>query len=340
MLSRYNKHNIPTIKTEMSMSSVVSVVIPTYERPEFLEGAIETALGQTYDDIEVIVVDDGSEEAYAEEITSRYPDSVRCVHHDENRGLSAARNTGIEAASAEYIAFLDDDDRWHSTKIERQVAALEMNERAGLASCLVVSMTPEGDLIHCEASGTNGDCSERILVGNVIGTPSRILVRSECFDQVGAFDESLPTKQDWDFYIRLCQRWLITTVEQPLCFRTAHDSMSSNKDQGRKDAMRIRNKHRDILKEKNLWDESLALQKGFNAKHYLKTGDRVEARAELMRAIKKKPNKSRFLLFISSFLPNRAIQILLRLKRRVNVRRNCPESISQQIQNYRLDGDE
>ncbi|MFB6186238.1 MAG: glycosyltransferase family 2 protein, partial [Halobacteriaceae archaeon] len=97
--------------------TLVSVVIPTYERPEYLQGAIQTALGQTYDNIEVIVVDDGSSDPYADEIVAEFPQSVTCIRHDENEGLSAARNTGIRNANGEYVAFLDDDDRWHKTKI-------------------------------------------------------------------------------------------------------------------------------------------------------------------------------------------------------------------------------
>lgn len=239
-------------------SELVSVVIPTYNRPEYLEGAIETALGQTYDKIEVIVVDDGSEDPYAKENVSEHPEFVNCVCHEENQGLSAARNTGIRNSNGGYVAFLDDDDRWHKTKIARQVSALEENKKAGLATCLVAAITPENEIVHCETDAPNGDCSESLLIGNQIGTPSRVLVRRECFDDIGTFDESLPTKQDWDFYLRLCQEWNVAAVKDHLCFRTVHDSMSSSSVAVERDKKAILEKHENLIRSANVWKQAKA----------------------------------------------------------------------------------
>lgn len=113
---------------------LVSVVIPLCERPEYLRGAIKTAVKQTYDAIEVIVVDDGSTEQYADTIVTDFPEHVQYVRHEENSGLSAARNTGIERATGRYVAFLDDGDRWHRGKIEQQLKLLERNGTVRLNS--------------------------------------------------------------------------------------------------------------------------------------------------------------------------------------------------------------
>jgi glycosyltransferase involved in cell wall biosynthesis len=236
--------------------TLVSVVIPTYERQEYLRGAIQTALGQTYDPIEVIVVDDGSSEPYAAEIVADFPESVMCIRHDKNQGLSAARNTGIQAANGEYIAFLDDDDRWNKDKIGRQVSILSEHKEAGLATCLVVSITPNKEIVHCEPDAPSGDCLESMLIGNQIGTPSKVLVRKDCFDNIGFFDESLPTKQDWDLYIRLCKEWSVVAISDYLCFRTIHESMSSSSRALERDKKKILQKHKDVIKKKGMWKQA------------------------------------------------------------------------------------
>lgn len=176
----------------------VSAVIPTYNRSEHLDGAIESVLAQTFDDLEVVVVDDGSDSACAEDTVATYPETVHCVAHDQNKGLSAARNTRIQATNGEYVAFLDDDDRWEPSKIERQVTALEANSDATLATCLLAAVSPDGDLLRCEGEKPSGNLPDQILIRNVIGSPSRVLVQASTLDALDGFDEALPTKQDWD----------------------------------------------------------------------------------------------------------------------------------------------
>jgi hypothetical protein len=178
------------------MGRAVSVVIRTYERPDYLPGAVETALQQTHNPLRVVVVDDGSSTEYAAELAASY-DRVRCIEHGANRGSAAAMNTGLDTVDGEFVAFLD-DDRWHETKVERQVAALATTPEAGLATCLRISVTPEGQVVSCQSSAPSGDLSRRLLVRNAIGSPSRVLTRREVVTE-HRFDETLPTKNDWEF---------------------------------------------------------------------------------------------------------------------------------------------
>jgi len=302
--------------------TTVSVVIPTYERPKYLPGAIQTALGQTYENIEIIVVDDGSTEPYADEIGAEFPESVTCVRHEENKGLSAARNTGIENASGEYIAFLDDDDRWHQTKIERQVQALETNSDAGLATCLVAAVTPDRELAYCENGTAYGDCAVDLLVGNQIGTPSRVLVREKCIDEVGGFDESLPTKQDWDFYIRLSQKWDIEAVEDHLCFRTVHESMSSSPESAARDTGAILEKHEDLIRRHGRWTQARAEISGRVGRAYLRQYALRDARQKFARAFRLSPSGTRALLFLLSFTHPVIVGHLTDLKHWLSLKRN------------------
>jgi glycosyltransferase involved in cell wall biosynthesis len=116
----------------MSSDPLVSVVVPTYYRNDWLRGAIESALEQTYEPIGIIVVDD-SGERHAEPVAREY--DVTYIAHEENRGGNPARNTGIEAARGEYIQLLDDDDRLDPTKTEKQVAVLESDPSVGVVYC-------------------------------------------------------------------------------------------------------------------------------------------------------------------------------------------------------------
>jgi glycosyltransferase involved in cell wall biosynthesis len=116
----------------MTSDALVSIVIPTYYRNDWLRRSIESALEQTHDSVEVVVVDD-SGERYAESVVREY-DAIY-VAHEQNRGGNPARNTGIEAANGKYIQLLDDDDRILPTKIEKQVGVLESNPSVGVVYC-------------------------------------------------------------------------------------------------------------------------------------------------------------------------------------------------------------
>lgn len=302
--------------------AIVSVVIPTYERPEYLAGAIETARGQTYDNIEIVVVDDGSTEPYADEIVAEYPESVICVRHEQNKGLSAARNTGIRNADGEYVAFLDDDDRWHETKIARQVSALEDDETVGLVTCLVAAITPGRDFVHCETSAPSGDCSETMLMGNQIGTPSRVLVRQDCFDDVGTFDESLPTKQDWDFYLRLCQKWNVAAVVDHLCFRTIHESMSSSPESARRDNQAILEKHESFLRSRGYWEQAQAEIEERVGRAYLRQGDLRTGRQHFREALRMDLSPGRVPLYLLTFAHPAIVSKLRTVKRGLSIRRS------------------
>jgi glycosyltransferase involved in cell wall biosynthesis len=301
---------------------LVSVVIPTYERPDFLRGAIETALGQTYEDIEIVVVDDGSSERYAEEIVAEFPETVRYVRHEENKGLSTARNTGVRESSSEYIAFLDDDDRWHQEKIARQVDVLERNDAAGVATCLVAATTPDNELIHCEQSAPSGDCSDSILVGNQIGTPSRVLVRRDAFEDIDGFDESLPTKQDWDFYIRLCQQWTVAAVPDHLCFRTVHQSMSSSLESAKRDNAAILDKHAALMQKRNKWNKAQAEVAERVGRAYLRNGKHSNAREEFRASLRYDTNIQRAGLYLLTVTPPVIVRKLREIKRNQSVKKS------------------
>jgi glycosyltransferase involved in cell wall biosynthesis len=303
------------------------VVIPTYNRPEFLPGAIETVLGQTYETIEILVVDDGSEEDYATSIIGdRGDERIRLETHETNKGLSAARNTGIEMAEGEYIAFLDDDDRWHEEKLERQVAAFTRRNDVGLVSCCVASVSPDNEILRTERSKPTGDLSDEIFRKNIVGSPSRVIVSRECIEDIGTFDESLPTKQDWDLYIRIAQDWRIETLQEALCYRTVHPSMSSDPSDTERDLMRIRERYEDTIRERGMWDTSMAHYHTKVGVTYLFQGHRRKGRDHIRKAIAHDREPFHVPLYVMTYLPHALFERAIDVKRAAERLLADPES--------------
>lgn len=300
----------------------ISVVIPTYDRPSYLRGAVETAVGQTWSDVEVVVVDDGSNEAYAATVVDSFGDRVRLVRHDENRGLSAARNTGVRATEGEYVAFLDDDDRWHEEKLSRQAAVLADEPTVGLVTCCLAAVDPDDRVLRCERSKPDGDLSDRIFLRNLIGTPSRVLVRREAFEAAGGFDESLPTKQDWDLYVKLCQDWTVRCLDDVLCLRTVHDSMSSDPDDADRDLMRIRRRYEAEIRGAGLWEESMAAHHEKVAVTALHRGRRRDAREHARRALALGVTVPRVVEWTMTYAPTVGFRAFVAVKRRAESRAN------------------
>lgn len=187
---------------------LVSVIITTYCNEQYLPRAIESVLHQSYSRIEVIVVDDntpGSEARSAtERIMRRYP-QVIYLRHPENRNGAAARNTGIEAASGEYLAFLDNDDMYFSNHIAECVDAIEKDKNCAGVLCGVVKvgegicwdliLPPEGDFVKA-----------LFFSETALGTGSNLFVRAKTVREIEGFDESFLRHQDVEFAIRLFSR--------------------------------------------------------------------------------------------------------------------------------------
>lgn len=199
------------------MSPTTSAVIPTYNRTDLLPDAIECVLGQTYEDFECIVVDDGSDEDTASVLEQFDDPRIKYVEHEENRGLSAAVNTGAEASNGDYIAFLDDDDRWLPEKLEKQLDLIErLSDDVGLVYCWMDYYRGTGEKYRENHAELSGNIFEELLDTQRIGNNSTIFVRSEVFEAVGGFDESLPRGVDGDFLRRVARKFEIDYVPEVL----------------------------------------------------------------------------------------------------------------------------
>ena len=207
------------------MSPLVTVVIPVFNRAAAVRAAIDSVLSQTFQDFSMNVVDDGSTDDTASVVAALEGPRLRLIRHGRNRGGSAARNSGISAGSAPFIAFLDSDDEWLPTKLERQ---LKVFARGGDRLGLVYTGSE-----HRFADGTRtrhiprpcDNLARALLTDNVIGESSVGMVRRSALDSVGGFDESLPWGLDLDLWLRICQRFEAEAVPDVLArIAKGHDA--------------------------------------------------------------------------------------------------------------------
>lgn len=210
----------------------VSVIIPTYNRAELLPRAVDSVLAQTFTNYEIIIVDDCSPDN-TQAIISEFDDSrIRSLRHERNQGASAARNTGIEYARGEYIAFLDDDDEWLPINLEEQVRILDSSShRVGLIYGWMDTVEDSsGRLILGSRDTMSGDVFEDALGLNFPPTPT-LLVRSSVAREVGGFDESLTIYEDPDFFLRISQRYEVSVLPKVVAKRHVEhgkDRLSDN----------------------------------------------------------------------------------------------------------------
>jgi glycosyltransferase involved in cell wall biosynthesis len=200
---------------------LVTCIIPSYNYARFLRGAIDSVLAQTHRDIEVIVVDDGSIDDSCEILRS-YGDRIRWSQQS-NQGVSAARNAGIREARGEFIGFLDSDDAWHPTKIERQLSLMRDPE-VGLVHCWVREVDGEGKTVRFVRAGMRGWLlvEHAQLRTTVLGGGSGAIVRRACLDEVGGFDVNLSMSADWDLWRRVMGKYRVELVEEPLLDYRVH----------------------------------------------------------------------------------------------------------------------
>jgi len=202
----------------------VSVVIPTYNSARFLASAIESVLGQSERPDEIIVVDDGSTDGTSD-VLGRYGARIAVVTHPRNRGLPSARNSGIRVAAGSVIGFLDADDVWEPSMVEKQKRAFVTHETLGL--CFT-------SLWDCDAGlmPLRGPRKFRRRVCEAVFSelymrafpmpPSTVFARRAVLERVGMFDESMLKKQDLECWLRVAMAYPVSCIPEPLCRRRVH----------------------------------------------------------------------------------------------------------------------
>jgi glycosyltransferase involved in cell wall biosynthesis len=257
----------PSDEREVAMNKdLVTAVIATYNYGRFVTQAVESVLAQTYGNIEIIVVDDGSDDDTREQLAP-YADRIRYIYQ-ENQSVAAARNTGIRAATSDLIAFLDADDVWHPHKLELQMRHLVGHPAVGLVAVErlaagAASWPSLNGLVHPRARPIG---VEELVLGPLFA-PSGVLVRKQCFDAVGYFDTNLRNAEDYDMWIRIACRFPIVKLEVPLWWYRVHGANKSHVP-ARQEAAALKVLDKNFARSGPLGKRFLLMQKAYSYAAY------------------------------------------------------------------------
>lgn len=208
---------------------MISVVIITHNREsDILERAVKSVFAQTYKNIEVIIVND-SDKSFSgyqnviemiKDYIQQYGTQIKYIEHDTPQGACVARNTGLEMAKGEYIAFLDDDDEWKINKLEKQLAVFEKEKRKKVSfvycGALFIYDNREKKIEEFHPKYLSGNVFYNLLIDNFVMGASFPLIKTEYIRKIGGFDPSFPSCQDWDVWLQLAQLGEAYYVAEPL----------------------------------------------------------------------------------------------------------------------------
>ena len=300
--------------------SLVSVIIPTYNRANVVQKAVDSVLDQTYKNTEIIIVDDGSTDNTKQALL---PYGSRIKYLNKKQGVSSARNLGIKKAAGEYMAFLDSDDEWYPEKLEKQLKYFEKNPNHGMVYTSYEQISNDvRQLCYSSAQSVEGNLFNEILrsfgINLFIATPS-IMIRKEVFFDIGYYNENLITGEDIELYLRIARKYSIGYVRDVLVkVRKCADNITkiAYPESGIVNALK---NICDIYPEfKNSSDMKNAL-----ARHYMRKGKELfnwdmkeHAASFFINALKFNPyNIGAFLYLFASYWPNNTINSARKIKR-------------------------
>lgn len=292
------------------MNPKVSVIIPTKNRAHYVSSAIKSVLDQTFKDFELIVCDAASTDN-TEEVVGKFADErIHYIREDIDRGVSACRNIGIRNSRGTFVAFLDDDDLWMPSKLEKQLGLIEKNPSVGAvtAGCWIINQ--RGSIVKFEIPSVKGKIFPAILGKNYVGNCSMVLARKECLEKVGMFDENLHAAEDYDLWIRLAKYYEFECVKEYLVLGRIHKtSISSDRQRVLRATKLLHKKYSrelmrlsDCRKILGSWYYNLGVL-------YCECGDACQGRKELVKAIIYDPSSIRYhARLFASFLGSSIVQ--------------------------------
>ncbi len=281
--------NAPTLARDLSEARV-SVVIPSYNSASILPDAIDSILAQTRAVQEIIVVDDGSTDP-TERVCNRYSENVRYIRHTENRFASAARNTGIEASTGDWLAFLDADDIWDSEKLELQLTALEQQPEADFAVTAALAWSASDETYHLtryDGPLDSAAMQARLLIRNILsGICSSILVHRDALASIGGFAHGKGC-EDRRLAIDLLEKHRAVLLDMPLVRQRPGPAHFTNPERMRVEMHSLIEDYDDLFARLDgtgiLKRRALARVHERSGMHYLEDGAFGPAARDLARA--------------------------------------------------------
>jgi glycosyltransferase involved in cell wall biosynthesis len=218
---------------------LVSVIIPAYNASRFIERTLRSALNQSYQNLEVIVIDDGSTDNTRQIVQALAATDSRLSYYPQtNSGVAVARNHGIEQSKGEFIAPLDADDLWHRTNLAKQVSLLaNADDEVGMVYSWSVDIDKDDCLTgYVRVSPFYGNIYSALFYANIVGNGSACLIRRSCFKKAGVYSAEFRAQraegcEDWDIYLRIAEHYQVLVVPELLVgYRQASGSMSTHAD--------------------------------------------------------------------------------------------------------------
>ncbi len=268
----------------------VSIIIPAHNSEKYLNKTLESVFRQTFQDFEIIVVDDGSTDG-TRDVVQKYPDKVIYIYQ-QNQGHAITRNTGIRRSIGEYIAFLDADDLWVETKLEKQVALLDRDKSVGLVHNRIQHIDKEDNLLSTVPIAfqyLSGHIFEHLLLRHAQICTSAVMCRRAVLDDVGLFDEHFPDNiggEDRELWLRILRKYPAAYIHEPLVLYRCYDKSLSNR---RPLDSLIRGRcftiNKALLTERNIWDRFYLKLRAYSNVHYELSYDLTDA-GDLPRAMR------------------------------------------------------
>ena len=265
---------LPIVPVRLPRAPFVSVIIPVYNCADFLGQAIDSVLNQTFMDLEIIVVDDGSTDR-TPEVSAQYSDQITYIRQ-ANGGNAAARNRGVVEARGRWLCFLDADDLWEPKKLERQLLDLLRHPEWMISFVRARKFFASGDSEPIPADPAESELWDKLAFYQPFGSShSGMMLHASCLEQVGGFDDALRLSVDWDLFIRLADRYRIRVSPEFLVHHRQHSSNTTGDAE-----LRLRmylaclNKHRRLFCSKRgmrrQWHESYGARLFRFGRYYLK----------------------------------------------------------------------
>lgn len=292
----------------------VTVVIPTYNRENVLPRAIDSVLGQRFEDFELIVVDDGSTDNTEGVVKSYSDDRISYICLEQNSGANTARNRGVDAANGTFISFLDSDDEFTQNHLERVVSYLDQSSGDVAGVFTSEKQVRNGEEIDLNMSRQKLVKPEEVIQDYPAGGFSSLTFQKNIFDKVGYLDESLGGFQDREFLVRVLDFFEIHPIPEKLVVYHIHDSgISGNASRKLSALEKFIKKHRQRFGPKE-WAHMHYTRAFLN---YQNGGDMAKTRRGFYKAVRKNPRRSRYYLQLGfSLLGRPGFKYMNNLKRK------------------------
>lgn len=276
-------------------TKLVTAIITTHNRaPNIIQRAINSVVHQTYDNIEIIVVDDSTPSfAQIEEVeqtVKAISDKIIYIKHDSNQGACVARNTGLRHSHGYYVAFLDDDDEWVPEKIEKQLTGFIDDDIAIVYSGIIIVDEIKGRLSRVQYGKKSGMIFDELLKNNIIGSTSSPLIKKKYIEETDGFDALMQSSQDLDLWLRLTMKHPVQYIDCPLTRYHIHSGNRITTDIEKKISgiERINSKYTEYIDNDS---ETWYLRHVILIPYYLRKYGRRKAFITWIRCVKRQPIK-------------------------------------------------